>query len=467
MHRHGRHPSHSGHQRGPRAAVALSLALLLMAGAPVFAAERAGPGPEPSSQGSGLSGPGVEPADVHSSSSRPGTHASGSGSGSGPGEVVPADAAVPANAAGAEEAISWDDGFGSGDEEREPGRDEDQGSGQGEGSGQDQGSGQGDGSGPDQASREDQAGRPDRDESRDWDDWQDQADWAGQDDRDREGEGEGEARGQEPAREPVPEPRQERENRREPERRQDGTQPQRSAAAPRFKGWAFDTCHTQSADTMRRWLASRYRGVGVYFGGRGRACPNQPLLTRGWLKTVKKQGWKVLPLYVGSQSPCVFGSSKRHVTVGSRPWEQGKTEGADAVRRADALGIRQGSPLYLDVEAYNHLNKKCAKSTLLFVRGWNREVRKRGYLPGFYSSAATGVQHMETARRAGVKDLPSVMWFARWRGKPQLAKEPVLARGAWPKGRIHQYAGNVRERHGGRTLLIDRNAMDAPVARIG
>jgi hypothetical protein len=59
------------------------------------------------------------------------------------------------------------------------------------------------------------------------------------------------------------------------------------------------------------------------------------------------------------------------------------------------------------------------------------------------------------------------MWFARWRVKPQLAGEPALGRGAWSARRIHQYAGNVRERHGGRTLLIDRNQMHAPVARIG
>jgi hypothetical protein len=287
---------------------------------------------------------------------------------------------------------------------------------------------------------------------------EDQGPWA-----DREDGGAG-APDPDPGREPGPEtePRREREEpRRAPEQRR------RPSAAPRFKGWAFDTCHTQSTDTMRRWLTSRYRGVGVYFGGRGRACPHQPLLTRGWMKTVKKQGWKVLPLYVGSQSNCVSGSSKRNVTVGRHPWKRGKTEAADAARRAKAIGIQQGSPLYLDVEAYDHRDKKCAASTLRFVRSWNREVRARGYLPGFYSSASTGVAHMETARRAGVKDLPSVMWFARWRVKPQLAKEPVLARGAWPKGRIHQYAGNVTERHGGRTVLIDRNAMDAPVARVG
>ncbi|MFD9444268.1 DUF1906 domain-containing protein [Streptomyces sp. NPDC060006] len=235
-----------------------------------------------------------------------------------------------------------------------------------------------------------------------------------------------------------------------------------------YKGRAFDTCRAPSADTMRRWRASSYRAVGVYFGGRGRACRAQPHLSHRWMRTVQGQGWRVLPLYVGSQSTCVFARHKRNVRIGGHPWKQGTAEARDAVRRAVALGIRPGSPLFLDMEAYAHRNKKCARSTLLFVRGWDREVSRRGYLPGFYSSAESGVRHMESARRAGVRDLPTVMWFARWGVRAQLDKEPVLRRTAWaPARRIHQYAGNVRERHGGRTLLIDRNLMHAPVARIG
>lgn len=61
-----------------------------------------------------------------------------------------------------------------------------------------------------------------------------------------------------------------------------------------------------------------------------------------------------------------------------------------------------------------------------------------------------------------------MVWFARWGVKNGLNSEPVLKKTAWaPARRIHQYAGNVKERHGGRTLLIDRNLMHAPVARIG
>ncbi|MGC8919980.1 DUF1906 domain-containing protein [Streptomyces sp. PG2] len=233
-----------------------------------------------------------------------------------------------------------------------------------------------------------------------------------------------------------------------------------------FRGWAMDTCGAPSTGTLTRWRTSRYRALGIYFGGRGRACP-QPRLTPGWVRAVDRMGWRLLPVYAGSQAPCVGGGVKPRVSIGKHPARQGAREGRDAVRRAHALGLLTGSALYLDVESYDRRNTSCARRVLSFVRAWDREVGTSGYLPGFYSSADTGVRHVEGARRAGVDNLPAVMWFARWRGTPRLYGEPALRRSAWQGRRIHQYAGNVRERHGGRSLLIDRNLVDAPVARIG
>ncbi|MEU8520379.1 DUF1906 domain-containing protein [Streptomyces sp. NBC_01216] len=234
-----------------------------------------------------------------------------------------------------------------------------------------------------------------------------------------------------------------------------------------FTGNGFDTCEAPSQAVMEAWLESPYRAVGVYFGGRGRGCPVQPNLTAHWVASVHAQGWRLLPVFVGSQAPCVFAAHKKHVPIGDDPWTQGTEEGVEAVRAAGAIGIGPASALYLDMEAYALTDRACADTTLLFVRAWNREVRRQGYLPGFYSSADSGVRHMEEARKAGVVDLPSVIWFARWLGAPALYSESALPLPAWLEhGRVHQYAGNVRESHGGRTLTIDRNAVDGPVAAV-
>lgn len=242
----------------------------------------------------------------------------------------------------------------------------------------------------------------------------------------------------------------------------------RALAAPRhFSGRAFDTCDAPSLAVMRAWRDSPYGAVGVYFGGRGRGCQAQRQLTPAWVASVHALGWRLLPLFVGSQAPCVFAKAKRRYAIGRTPWRQGTSEAGDAVRAARALGIDAASPLYLDMEAYRTSDTACAATTLRFVRAWSREVRRLGYLPGFYSSAETGVRHLERERKRGTKDLPAVMWFARWRGVPALDTEAALHPLAWqPHARIHQYAGNVAETYGGRRLLIDRSAVDAPVARI-
>ncbi|NEA39741.1 glycoside hydrolase domain-containing protein [Streptomyces sp. SID11385] len=234
-----------------------------------------------------------------------------------------------------------------------------------------------------------------------------------------------------------------------------------------FTGRAFDTCAAPPLATMRAWGASPYRAVGAYVGGRARAC-SQPELSAGWLREVRELGWSVLPLYVGSQAPCVQAANKKKYRLGKDPAGTGTKEGRDAVRAARALGIAPRSPLYLDVEAYDERRTECARAVLAFVRAWDRAVTAEGYVPGFYSSADSGVAQLERERRAGTADLPEVMWFAHWTGRASLDAPGVLAAQAWtPQRRIHQYEGNVTETYGGQALSIDRNQVDAPVARLG
>lgn len=243
----------------------------------------------------------------------------------------------------------------------------------------------------------------------------------------------------------------------------------RSQGARLYRGAAFDTCKAPPLRVMRAWRsASPFGAVGIYFGGRGRAC-QQKHLSHGWVRSVDQMGWRVLPVYVGSQSPCVRAKNKQHVRMNPRTAvAQGRSEGLNAVQRARALGINAKSPLYLDMESYKYRNESCAATTLRFIKGWNRVVSAYDYIPAFYSSADSGVRHMEKARQAGHSDLPQAMWFARWHTRPTLDAERAMHPRAWtPHRRIHQYDGNVRRSYGGHRLQIDRNAVDAPVAYIG
>jgi hypothetical protein len=242
------------------------------------------------------------------------------------------------------------------------------------------------------------------------------------------------------------------------------------AATRVFKGYGFDTCQAPALATMTAWLAnSPYRAAGIYFGGQARACKSQVNLTPSWVSQTTSAGWNLLPIYVGSQSPCVTGSNKNPYRIPTAsPTAQGTTEGKDAVTAAAALGLDPGSALYLDMEAYNYTDTGCAKTTLKFVQAWNKQVRAAGYLSGFYSSADSGIRHLESSRKAGEPYMPDVVWFARWGVTASLTTEPSLASTAWtPHARIHQYHGAVSETHGGKSLNIDRDLLDAPVAVVG
>ncbi len=241
----------------------------------------------------------------------------------------------------------------------------------------------------------------------------------------------------------------------------------RTLGAHVFHGKGFDACTAPDLDTMSAWRDSPYGAVGVYIGGRARSCA-QPNLSRSWVHAVSGMGWRILPIYVGSQSPCATNAHQRLSPIDAgHPDSQGASEAADAARAAAALGIARNSPVYLDMESYDTRPDRCTSPVLGFTQSWSRNLRARGYLPGFYSSADSGIAQIEAARAAGLPDLPDLMWFARWGVAPSIYGEPSLPSGVWrPYRRIHQYVGDTRESYGGYSLAIDRNFIDAPVAII-
>ncbi len=203
----------------------------------------------------------------------------------------------------------------------------------------------------------------------------------------------------------------------------------RTGGAQIYHGYGFDTCVAPSYATMRAWSSSPFRALGVYIGGRGRACPNQPNLTASWTQKVTGLGWKLLPLYVGSQSPCVTSDRKRRYALD--PDEdaraRGVSEGRDAVAQAQRLGMVEHSAVYLDMEPYDQSDASCARTTLDFVQGWSSAVRDLDYLPGFYSNAGSGITHMESSR-GGRRGRPAGRRVVR-----PLAHRPVGERRAEPR----------------------------------
>jgi hypothetical protein len=254
-----------------------------------------------------------------------------------------------------------------------------------------------------------------------------------------------------------------------------GAAAEASAATPQtFAGQAFDTCSAPDLTLLQAWrTTSPYRAVGIYIGGSNRACA-QPQLNHAWTRAANAQGWKLLPLYVGSQAPCVRNpriTPDRRIDP-KRVLTQAQQQGRDAVNAARALGIGPGSPIYLDMESYPRGSGACTLAVLRFTAAWTQALHAAGYLSGFYSSADSGIADLaaaalEPASRRSAGSYPDAVWYARWDARNDTSGYHALPSGGWAgHRRVHQYRGGITERYGGRAANIDRNAVDAPVALV-
>jgi hypothetical protein len=232
-----------------------------------------------------------------------------------------------------------------------------------------------------------------------------------------------------------------------------------------YTGRAFDTCTAPSLSAMKGWRTDKYYGAAaVYVGGKNRGC-NQPNLTASWVKSVSSLGWKLVPIYVGAQPPCQTSSNPEKLTA-STATSLGTTDAKDAVAKASALGMKTGSPIYLDMEPYDTTNKSCNDAVLAYVRAFDKELRVKTYRAGFYGFTSSSAKAIATA--SNKTDLPGNLWYALWDGKETTTTD-------WPWGstqftdhsRGHQYKVNSKETRGGYTLTVDRDWWDAPVAITG
>ncbi len=237
------------------------------------------------------------------------------------------------------------------------------------------------------------------------------------------------------------------------------------SSATHFAGSAFDACAAPSASTMTAWLASPYRGVGVYISGVNRAC-RQPNLTSSWVSTVTRQGWRIIPIVVGPQAPCANQAGLVSISRTNAEAE-GVATAAEAVAAAGALGMVAGSALYVDIENYRSTDTACRSAVLSYLSGWTTELHRRGYLSGVYAGQASGAAHLTAAFDSRDYARPDVLWLARWDRSTSLRGWSAIPDSMWAsRQRIKQHTGDHLETHGGQSIVIDSNSVDAPVATV-
>ncbi|MFB7472855.1 DUF1906 domain-containing protein [Kitasatospora sp. NPDC056184] len=238
-------------------------------------------------------------------------------------------------------------------------------------------------------------------------------------------------------------------------------------ARPRdlYAGEAFDACTAPPLETLRAWRdASPYGALGIYTSGGQRGCA-QPRLTADWVGQARAMGWRFLPVHVGLQAPCSDLKRKPKRIDPARAAQQGREEAAEAVEGLRAVGLGQGSPVFLDIEAYPMRDPSCGQAVVDFTVGWTQALHAAGYRSGFYSSLDSGISDLAAAARAGSSPLPDTLWYARWDDHADTAGGGPLTAELWAEHqRVHQYRGNVEETYGGATLTVDRNHVDAPLA---
>jgi RNA-binding protein YhbY len=241
-----------------------------------------------------------------------------------------------------------------------------------------------------------------------------------------------------------------------------------------FTGYGFDQCVAPTQRSMDRWLThSPFLAVGIYISGDSRGCRNQPNLSRTWISTQLRKGWRLLPIALGPQASChpSFPRYNDDFTISPRPGDngryrkarrQGRREATRNVEDARAYGITPGSTLWYDLEGFDLGNTHCRESALAFVSSWTARVHRLGYVSGMYSSAGSGIRMLDDARvnRPGQFRLPRHIWIARWDGQANTSTDYIRPDGWLPGRRMKQYRGGHQETWGGVTINIDSNYLD-------
>jgi len=235
------------------------------------------------------------------------------------------------------------------------------------------------------------------------------------------------------------------------------------ASATRYSGLAFDTCTAPPLAAMRAWATSPYNAIGVYVGGQNRTC-SQPQLTRGWVRAVSVLGWRLIPIFKGRQPPC-GGKPTDLKIIPAAAASEGTWAADNAAARAWALGMIEGSAIYYDIEHYTPGHTSCRNAVLTFLSAWTRELHRLGYVSGVYENLNLGARDLANVYNSSSYARPDALWIARYDGSRSLTGWAGIPDGRWAvHQRAKQFRADFAETHGGVTLTIDADNLNAPVA---
>lgn len=159
------------------------------------------------------------------------------------------------------------------------------------------------------------------------------------------------------------------------------------------QGPGFDACDVPSRNALASWWGtSPYRWIGTYLNGaEANAACDRSNFTASWVSSVGGQGWGVMPIWAGLQSPCAvssyIGSDVRMSSNTGTSYAQGASDADQASSATASLGFPNGSAIFFDMEAYSG-DSTCIAATNAFINGWDHELSARGYLSGLYESSS-------------------------------------------------------------------------------
>lgn len=238
-----------------------------------------------------------------------------------------------------------------------------------------------------------------------------------------------------------------------------------------YTGQAFDAAEIPTLSQLSKWFThSPYRGVNLYIGGISRLKPNKAL-NAAYINEIARQGWRLIPTWVGHQAPCTTLRFPMPWNV-DQAYALGVENANQAKARMAEFGLLdsngKGGLVYLDMEHFDTSNAACVAATNAFIRGWTVRLNQLGSMGGVYATAS----NLNKAKMYNISPPPPVVWIAAWnstRGyNPNASPYGLLhlPDDYWNSHqRIRQYSGHLTEVWGGIGISIDPNVADGLVMK--